>query len=123
MAAAVVDAGYIASHYELPEPTVQTLLDSPTVELVTSFLQQAFAKAQEFELLKQEKLRTDVELESAVHASENRTRQLRESVDKGLKEVESLRKQLSESGASTVCSQCTRQANIQTRKCPPDPHS
>ena|ERR1700761_91694 len=98
MAAAGVDTGFIASHYEVPEPSVQTLLDAPTVELVTAFLHKAFAKAQEFESLRQEKLRTDVELESAVHASDNRARQLRDSVDKGLKEIESLRKQLNDSG-------------------------
>jgi nucleoprotein TPR len=121
MAAAVaVDVGFISSSYNVPESTVQTLIDAPTVELVASFLQSLSERAQEFELLKQEKLRTDVELESAVHSSEHRARQLRESVDKGLKETESLRKQLSDSGVLLSRAQVIfgLQANNESRKPP-----
>lgn len=98
MATAAIDVAYIAASYSIPEPTLQTLLDAPTVELVQQLLSQIETKAKEFDELKAEKLRSDVELENAVRTGDNRVRALKASVDKGLKDVEELRKKLNEEG-------------------------
>jgi nucleoprotein TPR len=98
MAAAAVDVGYIAASYELPEPTLQSLLSNPTVDLVQSLLAQIEAKACAYDELKSDKLRSDVELENAVRGSETRARSLKTSADKALKEVEELRHKLSQEG-------------------------
>ncbi|KAK8184280.1 hypothetical protein BC567DRAFT_218003 [Phyllosticta citribraziliensis] len=98
MATAAIDTAYIAASYSIPEPTLQTLLDAPTVELVQQLLSHIEAKAKEFDELKAEKLRSDVELENAVRTGDNRARALKASVDKGLKDVEELRRKLNEEG-------------------------
>ncbi|KAK8181536.1 hypothetical protein BKA81DRAFT_276087, partial [Phyllosticta paracitricarpa] len=95
---AAIDTAYIAASYSIPEPTLQNLLDAPTVELVQQLLSQIEVKAKEFDELKAEKLRSDVELENAVRTGDNRARALKASVDKGLKDVEELRKKLNEEG-------------------------
>ena len=100
MAAVAVDVGYLAASYSVPETTLQTLLDAPTVDLVHTLLTQIEAKARENDEIKAEKLRTDVELENTIRSGEARTRALKASVDKGLKDVEELRKKLNESGKS-----------------------
>ena len=98
MAAAEVDAGYIAQAYSVPEPTIASLLDAPTIEHVKLLLSKIEEKAREFEDAQAEKLRTDVELETAVRNGNARAKQLKESVDKGLKEIEDLRKTLAAEG-------------------------
>jgi nucleoprotein TPR len=96
--AAAIDAGFIAASLSLPEPTITSLLDSPTVEQVKVLLQKIEEKAREFEDAQAEKLRSDVELETAVRNGNARAKQLKDSVDKGLKEVEELRRKLSAEG-------------------------
>jgi nucleoprotein TPR len=98
MAAAGVDAGYIAQAYSVPEPTITSLLDAPTAEHVRALLAKIEEKAREFEEAQAEKLRTDVELETAVRNGNARAKQLKDSVEKGLKEVEELRKKLAAEG-------------------------
>lgn len=98
MATAAIDTAYIAAAYSVPEPALETLLDSPTVELVQQLLAKIEGKAHEFDDVKAEKLRSDVELENAVRTGDARARALKSSVDKNLKEVEEVRKKLSEEG-------------------------
>jgi nucleoprotein TPR len=100
MAAAAVDTAYIAASYSVPETTITSLLDSPTTELVRSLLEAIEAKAHEYDDLKAEKLRVDVELETAVHAGEQRARSLKASMESSLKEVEDVRKKLADAGKS-----------------------
>jgi nucleoprotein TPR len=100
MASAAVDISYIAASYSIPEPTLQTLLDSPTSELIQDLLQKIEEKAREHESIQAEKLRSDVELETAVQNGNRRAKQLKNSVDKGLKEIEELRRELSSEGRS-----------------------
>ncbi|QDS74896.1 hypothetical protein FKW77_003764 [Venturia effusa] len=95
MATASVDTGYIAASYSIPEPTLQSLLANPTLEQIRDLLSKIEEKAREHESLLAEKLRSDVELETAVQNGNRRTKQLKESVDKSQKEVEELRKKLS----------------------------
>ncbi|KAF2110576.1 hypothetical protein BDV96DRAFT_623904 [Lophiotrema nucula] len=100
MAAAAVDVGYLAASYAVPEPTLHSLLDAPTVELVQALLAHIQAKAHEFDEVKAEKLRSDVELENALHGGETRARALKASADKALKDVDDLRQKLVQEEAS-----------------------
>lgn len=102
MAAATVDAGYIAASYSLPEPSIKALLDNPTTEQVKLLLEKIEEKAREYEATQAEKLRSDVELETVVRNGNTRAKQLKDSVDKGLKQVEELRRKLSAEGMSML---------------------
>jgi nucleoprotein TPR len=102
MASAMLDTSYLSASYSVPEATLQTLLDAPTVQLVESFLLQLSAKAQEYDNIKADKLKSDVQLEAAVRGGESRAGQLKESVKTGLKQIEDLRRQLNEAGLSTL---------------------
>lgn len=98
MATVAVDTAYISASYNIPEPSIQTLLDSPTVELVQSLLAQVESKAREYDNLKAEKLRADIELENAVRGGEAQRSSLKASFDRALSEVEELRRKLNEEG-------------------------
>lgn len=104
MATASVDTSYIAASYSIPEPTLQSLLADPSPEQIQDLLSKIEEKAREHESLQAEKLRSDVELETCVQNGNRRTKQLKESVDKGQKEVEELRKKLSSEGKMTCVS-------------------
>ncbi|KAF2643549.1 hypothetical protein P280DRAFT_547682 [Massarina eburnea CBS 473.64] len=94
MAAAAVDVGYIAASFSVEETTLQSLLSEPTVELVQSLLVQIDAKAREYDDLKSDKLRAEVELEGAVHNANIRARSLQATADEAVKEAEALRQKL-----------------------------
>lgn len=98
MAAVAVDVGYLAASYAVPETNLQSLLSAPTIDLVQSLLVQLEAKAHEHDELRSEKLRSDVELEAAVHDADSRTRTLKATTDKAVKEAEELRQQLAQKG-------------------------
>ena len=101
--AAAVDLPYISSSYSVPQSTLTTLLDAPTTELVNDLLHYLDNKAREFDELKAEKLRVDVELENAVRTGEARAHALSDNVDKGLREVEDLRNKLNQEGHIFNC--------------------
>lgn len=98
MAAATVEIPYLASHYSIAESTLSTLSQAPTVELVNELLQAITKKAREYDELKSDKLRIEVELENAVRTSDSKIKVLKSSVEKGHAEVEETRKKLHESG-------------------------
>jgi hypothetical protein len=98
MAAATVDMPFISSHYSIPETTLTTLTQAPTVDLVNQLLESITAKAREYDELKSDKLRLEVELENAVRTSESKIKVLKGSVEKGLAEIADLRTKLQESG-------------------------
>jgi nucleoprotein TPR len=98
MAAAAVDVGYLAASYSVPASTLQSLLASPTVELVQALLVQIEAKARQYDDLKSEKLRSDLELENTIRGNESRQKALKATADKALKEAEELRQKLAEQG-------------------------
>jgi nucleoprotein TPR len=93
---AAVDVAYLATTFDVPETDVQTLLDAPTADLVKSFLQSVAVKAHEYEELKAEKLKTDVELENTVRTSEAKVKAQKAQVTKHAKEVEELRTKLND---------------------------
>ncbi|KAH0556454.1 hypothetical protein GP486_005636 [Trichoglossum hirsutum] len=96
MATAVVDVAYLSSYLSVPEPTLSTLVDEPTKELVNAVLQAVTARAKEHDEVNAAKLLLDVELENAVRTGDSRTRGLKASVEKGLKELAELRGKLKE---------------------------
>jgi nucleoprotein TPR len=98
MAAADIDVAYICASYAVSEPDVKSLLDAPTTELVHSFLLQLDAKAREHDELRSEKFRQDVELENSIRNGESRAEALKSNLEKAQKEVETLRKQLNDTG-------------------------
>jgi len=98
MAAAAVDVDYLAASYSVPETSIQSLLSAPTVELVQSLLAQIEAKAREYDDIRSEKLRSEVELEAAVHNADTRARTLKGTADKAVKDAEELRQKLAHEG-------------------------
>ncbi|KAE8386899.1 hypothetical protein BDV23DRAFT_137008 [Aspergillus alliaceus] len=97
MAAATIELPYLSSHYSIAESTLTTLTQAPTVELVNQLLEAITTKAREYDDLKSDKLRLEVELENAVRSSESKVKVLKSSVEKGHAEVEESRKKLHES--------------------------
>lgn len=100
MAAADVDAGYIAGHLGLDEPVVTSLATEPTKELVATLLKAVAAKAEEFNTLYADKLQTDIELENAVRSSESRSQAAKATSEKALKDVEEARQTAKDEGMS-----------------------
>ncbi|KAF9885206.1 hypothetical protein FE257_000657 [Aspergillus nanangensis] len=97
MASATIELPYLSAHYAIAESTLSTLTQAPTVELVNQLLESITKKAHEVDGLKADKLRVDVELESAVRSSDSKIKVLKSSVEKGHTEVEETRKTLHES--------------------------
>lgn len=91
-----VDVPYLATTFDVAEDELQTLLDAPTAELVKSFLASLTGKAQEFDELKAEKLKVDVELENTVRTSETKVKAQKATVTRHAKEIEELRTKLNE---------------------------
>ncbi|KAJ5779724.1 hypothetical protein N7457_007444 [Penicillium paradoxum] len=96
MAETAIQLPYLSSHYALPESTLTTLTQAPTVELVNQLLESINKKAHESDELKSDKLRLEVELENAVRSNESKVKVLKTSVEKGHAEVADLRKKLQE---------------------------
>jgi nucleoprotein TPR len=96
--AAAVDVGYLAASYSVPETTIQSLLSTPTTELVQSLLAQIEAKARDFEDLQSDKLKAEVELDNAVQAGDQRARTLKTAADKAQTEAAELRQKLAQEG-------------------------
>ncbi|ODM22944.1 hypothetical protein SI65_00533 [Aspergillus cristatus] len=97
MATATVELSYLSSHYSIPESTLSTLTQAPTVELVNQLLESITKKAHENDELNSDKLRLEVELENAVRSTDSKIKVLKNSVEKGHAEVEETRKKLHES--------------------------
>ena len=98
-----MDIPYLSSYISVPETSLRGLLSTPTIELVENLLSKIQTKAREHHELQSEKLQLEVELESAIRAGESKSRQMKESVDKSLQEVSSLRQQLHAAGNVTYC--------------------
>lgn len=95
------DVGHLSTFLGVPEPTITTLIDTPTLELVRAVLDAAARKAHDFEELQSEKLRLEVELENAVRSSENKVHGLKVTVENSLKEAAEIREKLSSEGMSS----------------------
>ncbi|EPS33200.1 hypothetical protein PDE_08162 [Penicillium oxalicum 114-2] len=102
MADAAVALPYLSTQYGIPEATLSTLTQAPTVDLVNQLLQSITKKAHDFDELKSDKLRLEVELENAIRSNDSRVKVLRSTVEKSHADVEELRRKLHES--ETQCS-------------------
>ena len=98
MEVAQLDIPQLFSFCSLPQDSIKTLLDAPTAELVRKLLENVSAKAREYNELTSERLKLGVELENAVRGAESKSRALKGSVDKGLKEAADLRQKLQAEG-------------------------
>lgn len=98
MAVAQLDVAQLSSFCSLPQQSIDTLLDAPTASLVVSLLKNISVKADEYNDVVSGKLKLSVELENAVRGSETKSRVLKGSVDKGLKEATDLRQKLQAEG-------------------------
>jgi hypothetical protein len=96
--AAVLDVDYLSAYLNVPQPTLTTVLDAPTADLVRLVLDAVTAKAREHDELAADKLRVDIELENAVRSSETRVVGLRSTIEKSQKIVAELRTKLKEEG-------------------------
>ena len=100
MAAEVLDLEHISSSYSIPQDTVQSLLDTPTADLVRTLLQAIDARSRDHEQVKSQNLKLSVELENAVRGGETKTRVLKGSIDKASKEAAELKQRLLSEGKS-----------------------
>ena len=102
MAAVAVDTHYIATSFDISHDKVETLITSPTTELVKELFERLATKAKEHEKTKASKLKTEIELESVLRSNETKTRGIRANLDRVLKESEQLRKKLIEQGRALL---------------------
>lgn len=102
--AASVDAGYVSAFLQIPESSITSVLNAPTVELVQAVLQAVSSKAHEFEDAQADKLRLEIELENAIRRSDTQAQSLKASVDKALEETNTIRIRLNQEGDSMVSS-------------------
>ena len=98
MADAQVELPYLSSHYAISEATLSTLTQAPTIDLVNQLLASITTKAHQYDELKSDKLRLEVELENAVRSNESKVKVLKATVEKGHNEIADLRKKLDQAG-------------------------
>lgn len=98
MAVAKLDVPQLSSFCSLPQQSINTLLDAPTADLVRTLLENISVKLQEQDELASEKLKLSVELENAVRGGETKSRVLKGSIDKSVKEATDLRQRLQAEG-------------------------
>lgn len=111
MATAMIDIPYLSNYLSLPQSTLSSLIEQPTIELVKTVLQATIKKAKEYDEVKADKLRLEVSLENAVRTADSRIRSLKSNLDKSLGEVEQLREKVTQDGnlshsALVVCHGC-----------------
>ena len=118
MTTAVLDADYLSTYLSVPRQTLDSVIDTPTAELVKSVLNAVAAKAREHDELVADKLRVDIELENAVRSLETRTLSLRSNVEKAQRTVEEVRIELKKEGMRFVCRiTCVFISNKTRRRC------
>ncbi len=100
MAVAELDVPQLASFCSIPETTIHTILDRPTVELIRTLLEGVSTKVDEHNELQSEKLKGEVELENAVRGGESKIRALRSSLDKAQTENTDLKKKVQTEGGT-----------------------
>ncbi|KAL8907417.1 MAG: hypothetical protein Q9171_005859 [Xanthocarpia ochracea] len=94
MAAAELDIPRLSSFCAVPQTSLTTLLDTPTSDLVRNLLASLSPRIHEYDTLKAENLKLNVELENVVRGGESKSRVLKNSVDKALRETAELRQKL-----------------------------
>jgi nucleoprotein TPR len=96
--AAEVDTAYICAAYSIEEPTLQSLIESNAAELVQSLLRQIEKKAHEFDAVKSEKLRAEIEQQTINQIKDDRISSLEQALQDTKAEYEALQKRFADSG-------------------------
>ncbi|KAL8670354.1 MAG: hypothetical protein Q9168_005096 [Polycauliona sp. 1 TL-2023] len=96
MAAVELDLPRLSAFCAVPQASLNSLLDTPTSDLVQTLLASLSPRIHEYDAIKAEKLKLTVELENAVRGGESKSRVLKNSVDKGIKEAAELRRKFHE---------------------------
>ena len=99
MVSVQVDVPRLSTFCNIPQTTLNSLLNTPTTDQVLDFLQHLSPRIREYDELKAGKLKLNVELENAVRGAESKNRVLKNSVDKRREEANSLRQKLQEEGS------------------------
>lgn len=94
MATTDLDVILLSSFCSLPQISIITLLDAPTTELVNSVLSAISSRAREFDELKAQNLKLNVELENAVRGGELKSRTIKASLEKASKKTDGLQQAL-----------------------------
>lgn len=94
MAATELDVIRLSSFCSLPQTSITTLLDAPTTELIKSVLTAISSRAREFDELKAQNLKLNVELENAVRGGELKSRAIKASLEKASKNSDGLQQAL-----------------------------
>ena len=87
---------FLSTTFDFPEADLQTLLDSPTAELVKDFLQSLTDKGREYDELKAQKLKLDVELDNTVRTSDAKLKAQKSTLAKHAQESSGLQAKLDE---------------------------
>ncbi|KAL8949482.1 MAG: hypothetical protein Q9222_004405 [Ikaeria aurantiellina] len=102
MATAELDVPHLSTFCGVSQTSITSLLDAPTSDLIRNLLESLSPRIREYDELKAEKLKANIELENAIRGGEFKSRVLKNSVDKGLKENAELRQKLQEAETSRV---------------------
>ena len=99
--ASEVDIQTLSAFSSVPQAEISTLLNQPSIDLVTSFLRSISERAKDCEQVKSQKLRLEVELEQSVRTRESKVKLFKNSAEKALAEASKLRADLQASGSLT----------------------
>jgi nucleoprotein TPR len=105
-----VDPYRLSTFLSVPESDI-TSLASISQPYVTSILEAIARKANEFDELRADKLRLEVELEQAVRTADSRVRSMKGQLDEALKETQELRAKVEKTGSLIPNSRWTRHAD------------
>lgn len=98
-----VDITRLSTFLDVPDEQVAAL-SAMTEYCVVSILQAVLARANEFDDLKADKLKLDVELEQCVRTADSRVRSMKGQLDSALAETQELRLKVSNTGLSAASS-------------------
>lgn len=93
-----IDHHRIATFLSIPDSDIASLVSTITEEYVVSILRSIAAKANDFDELRADKLRIEVELEQSVRTADSRVKSMKGQLDEALKETQELRKRAGDSG-------------------------
>jgi hypothetical protein len=128
--AGAVDTALIAQAFSIDEPQLDSLLDAPTQDLIKDFLSALTARAKDFDNLKADKLRSDLELENTLRAGESKVKALKATLSKNSQEIQDLRKALDDQrmyldfpaalllmSLTPLARKCSRRPSDRARRC------
>ena len=96
--AADIDFASVAAFTSLPQSSLSSLLDSPTTDAIKSLLESISVKAKDYDKIKSQSTRLEVELEQAGRSRESKIKVFKNSTEKALAETSKLRSDLQQSG-------------------------